>query len=219
MSTEANAKVFLGESTITHNSAASLESFWSPRVVCCFVHIFSLTICHPTSEAMLWGRSHWRVWWCEPNGPHRCGWQSPWHRIKGCIGLGLRIGNPTFKVCFASPNYATAVPFDPNVYLLDQKSESTSQRQRSQKIHRGVKTKWVNVLKWGTPPSHLFGAKASFREDWDLKTPSFWATQHSVRKRSRTVLSSWLSTIQHWLSKAARPGLGCRVYHDYMVPF
>lgn len=52
MSTEANAKVFLGESTITHNSAASLESFWSPRVVCCFVHIFSLTICHPTSEAM-----------------------------------------------------------------------------------------------------------------------------------------------------------------------
>ena len=163
--------------------------------------------------------AHWRVWWCEPNGPHRCGWQSPWHRIKGCIGLGLRIGNPTFKVCFASPNYATAVPFDPNVYLLDQKSESTSQRQRSQKIHRGVKTKWVNVLKWGTPPSHLFGAKASFREDWDLKTPSFWATQHSVRKRSRTVLSSWLSTIQHWLSKAARPGLGCRVYHDYMVPF
>lgn len=130
VSTEANAKVFLGESTITHNSAASLESFWSPRVVCCFVHIFSLTICHPTSEAMLWGRSHWRVWWCEPNGPHRCGWQSPWHRIKGCIGLGLRIGNPTFKVCFASPNYATAVPFDPNVYLLDQKSESTSQRQR-----------------------------------------------------------------------------------------
>lgn len=31
------------------------------------------------------------------------------------------------------------------------------------------------------------------------------------------MLSSWRSTIQHWLSKAARPGLGCRVYHDYMV--
>lgn len=48
MSTEANAKVFLGESTITHNSAASLDSFWKG----CFVHILSLTICHPTSEAM-----------------------------------------------------------------------------------------------------------------------------------------------------------------------
>ena len=123
-------------------------------------------------------------------------------------------GNPTFKIWldrFSKKKNALllqislAVPFDPNIHFWTTFCEPTTTKPENPSRIQNKK---------GVCPKMRDSSKSPIWRERNREDP-FWAHRASDSFKAAPLLSSWLSTIQHWPSKAARPGLGCRVYHDY----